>query len=164
LFRFSLTFLHSSSSLSALGSCIQKNIRLLDVLNFSTNTRPVVQAGTALNSTSSGKMIRSSSMVPEPLSFHWRCISWSSAWSTDTSPFLLSGLTILEVVLRVILPALNSTRALLAPALAPAVFPKSAPPTAMISFCLRERGMLGLLGGASQKGGKGWREKGRCGW
>ena len=70
----------------------------------------------------------------------------------------------MEVVLRVILPALNSTRALLAPALAPAVFPKSAPPTAMISFCLRERGMLGLLGGASQKGGKGWREKGRCGW
>jgi len=92
LFKFSFTFLHNSSSLSALGSwvysqviteyakhqgvqffrltskqsytdgptCIQKNILLLLVLNLRTNTLPVVQAGTALNSTSSGKMIRSS--------------------------------------------------------------------------------------------------------
>ena len=41
-------------------TCIQKNILLLLVLNLRTNTLPVVQAGTALNSTSSGKMMRSS--------------------------------------------------------------------------------------------------------
>ena len=41
-------------------TCIQKNILLLLVLNLRTKTLPVVQAATALNSTSSGKMIRSS--------------------------------------------------------------------------------------------------------
>merc|ERR1719468_324047 len=133
LLRKSLTFLHKSSSLSDLGSCIQKNIFLSLPLNLRTNTRPVVQAGTALNSTSSGIRMRSSSTVPLVLSFHWRCISWSSDWVTISIPFLLSGLTILVEALKVILPALNSTRDDLAALLPPEEEPNRGPPTAIIS-------------------------------
>lgn len=56
---------------------------------------------------------------------------------------LLSGLTILVAVLRVILPALNSARALVW--LLAGVLPNRAPPTAMISFCLRDRGIVLLV-------------------
>ena len=42
LFRKSFTFLHNSSSLSSLGSCIQKKSFLEVDLNFKMNTRPVV--------------------------------------------------------------------------------------------------------------------------
>ena len=63
-------------------TCIQKNILLLLVLNLRTKTLPVVQAGTALNSTSSGKMIRSSlncnlSFVANNLGFlDFQCVVW----------------------------------------------------------------------------------------
>merc|ERR1719384_2142092 len=112
LLRKSFTFLQNSSSLSLFGSCIQKNIFLSFPLNLRTKTQPVVQAGTALNSTSSGIRMRSSSTDPEVRSFHCRCISWSSVWVTMSSPFLLSGLTILVVSLKVIFPQRNSTSAL----------------------------------------------------
>ena len=51
-----MTFLQLSSSLSAFGSCIQKNIFLEELLNLRMNTLPVVQALTLRNSMSSGKM------------------------------------------------------------------------------------------------------------
>ena len=166
-------------------TCIQKNILLLLVLNLRTKTLPVVQAATALNSTSSGKMIRSSYewhlilqkshprfLIKSSSDLHkhtnWpqqcQCHdpstggasaghppaapttspSWSQhlknfsflksilhSWinifpsyppllksSSQNFPlpevikfYLLSGLTILEVVLKVIFPARNSTKA-----------------------------------------------------
>merc|ERR1719410_2871633 len=137
LLRKSFTFLQNSSSLSVFGSCIQKNIFLSFPLNLSTNTLPVVQAGTALNSTSSGIRMRSSSTLPLVRSFHCRCISWSSLWVTISRPFLLSGLTIFVVSLNVIFPHLNSTKDDLAGARPPEEEPNRGPPTAIITQVLR---------------------------
>ena len=56
-----LTFRQNSSSLSSLGSCIQKKILRAFVFHFRRYTRPVVLRVTFLNSTSLGKSTRSSS-------------------------------------------------------------------------------------------------------
>ena len=102
LLRQSLTFLQYSSSLSSFGSCIQKNIRLDEDLNFRTKTLPVVHCFTLTNSMSSGKMMRSSSTTPVPRSFHLKCINWSSPCSTWIRPLRRSGDTRLDPKLNLI--------------------------------------------------------------
>ena len=59
LFSRLFTLVLYSSSLSVLGSCIQKKNLRVDDLNFRINTLPVVHCFTRLYSMSSGKMMRS---------------------------------------------------------------------------------------------------------
>ena len=59
LFSRLFTLVVYSSSLSALGSCIQKKNFRVEDLNLRMKTRPVVHCLTRLYSMSSGKMIRS---------------------------------------------------------------------------------------------------------
>ena len=84
--------------------------------------------------------------LPDPRSFHWRCISWSSDWVTINNPFLLSGLTILLLSLKLILPQRNSTSALdwLLPP--PELDPNNGPPTAILMrFCMSEISLIKFI-------------------
>ena len=134
LFKFSFTFLHNSSSLSALGSWVITSdkwiIKTPRYRIFQTHKQTKLHRPASRRTFSycsswtwgqtpcrwyrrarlwtrrrQGRwwgrprgwdginiMIaenpKQTSIVPVPRSFHWRCISWSSACSTDNIPFL----------------------------------------------------------------------------